>query len=204
MNKRERIEWCDIWVAGADDDSRPRLLMVGDSIARSYFVQAEKELNGAFLCARLATSICVGDTGIAKQLALLLDEYRFAAIHFNNGLHGWDYDAASYAKGLCRVLDFIKKRSPQSKLILANTTPVRRPEHLDEFDPKTDRVRERNRIAQDIATKRHLPTNDLFSLVIDHPEFFSGDGVHFNPTGQSILGQQVAQVVLKESKLNGK
>ncbi len=195
MIRREYIEWRDMWVAGASEESLPRLLLVGDSITRSYYAQVEKELKGVFLCARLATSTCVCDTVFEKELALLMDDYRFAVIHFNNGLHGWDYDEASYAQGLGRVLDFILKCSPQSRLIWASSTPVRRSDDRNALDPKTERVRERNRLALELARKRTLPVNDLFGSVIDHPEYFSEDGVHFNPIGQGILGTQVAQAV---------
>ena len=57
MTKREAIEWRDIWVTGANDDSRPRLLLVGDSITRSCFAQVEMELKGIFFCARLTPGV---------------------------------------------------------------------------------------------------------------------------------------------------
>ncbi len=196
--RREYIEWRDIWVTGAPDESLPRLLLVGDSIARSYFSPVEAELKGRFLCARLTTSTCVCDPAFKKELALLLDDYRFAVIHFNNGLHGWEYDEADYASGLRHVLDFIRKRSPQSRLIWASSTPVRQGNDLNVLDPRTDRVRERNRLARAIAARRKLPINDLFGCVIDHPDYFSGDGVHFNANGQNVLGKEVVRTVLSE------
>lgn len=198
MIPRENIEWRDIWVTGANDDMMPRALFVGDSIARSYFGHVEAELEGAFLCARMTTSTCAADRGMEKELELLLDDYSFAVIHFNNGLHGWGYDETSYAKGLNRVWSFIAERCPRSRLIWANTTPMRRKEDLSAFSPETDRVRERNRLARDIAVNRQVPINDLFGCVVDHPEYFWEDGVHFNQEGQSILGKQVARMVLKE------
>lgn len=193
---REQIEWRDIWVSGANDESLPRVLLVGDSIARSYFAHVEQELQGVYLCARLTTSTCVWDKVFEKELALLLDDYRFSVIHFNNGLHGWDYDEASYAKGLCRVLNYLAERCPESRLLLANTTPLRWADNLDVFDSKTDRVRERNRLTREIAFTRKLPVTDLFGCVIDHPEYYSEDGVHFNLDGQSVLGKHVARSIL--------
>ena len=198
MRHREHIEWHDIWVTGADDGAMSRALFVGDSIARSYFAHVEEELRGIFLCARMTTSTCVADKALEKELGLVLDNYRFAAIHFNNGLHGWGYDERAYANGLSRVLDFIAGRCPRSIVILANTTPVRRKDDISTFAPETDRVRERNRLACDIAATHKVPVNDLFSCVADHPEYFTEDGVHFNMEGQRVLGKQVARIVLKE------
>ena len=44
-----------------------------------------------YACARVTSSKCVADSTFAGELALVLDDYEFAVIHFNNGLHGWDY-----------------------------------------------------------------------------------------------------------------
>ncbi len=196
MTYREQYEWRDIWVTDANDEKRPRVLLVGDSIARSYFGYVEGELRGVYLCARLATSTCVCDPVFEKELALLLDDYRFAVIHFNNGLHGWDYDEPAYGNGLCRVLDFIRQRAPASQLILANTTPFRCNGNPNELDPRNERVRERNRLAQAAAGSRGLAVNDLYAVVLDHPSYFEQDGVHFNPDGQRVLGAQVARMVI--------
>ncbi|MBI3986388.1 MAG: SGNH/GDSL hydrolase family protein [Lentisphaerae bacterium] len=201
MLKREYIEWSDIWLTGANDNGLPRVLLVGDSIARSYFAVVEKELSGRFFCARSATSRSVCDPVFGKELALLLDDNRFAVIHFNNGLHGWDYDEETYRECLSKTLDFIVARSPVSRLIWASSTPLRRENNLAELDPETDRVRERNRLAGALMTQRNIPINDLFGLVIDHPEYF-GDSVHFNANGQNVLGAQVARRIVEETTRN--
>ena len=201
MKPREYIEWCNIWVTGADQErGLPRLLLVGDSIAQSYSGGVEKTLDGRFRCARLTTSRCAGDPQLNQALNLLLDEFPFAVIHFNNGLHGWDYDEPAYAKGLADVLDFIRAKSPGSRLIWGSTTPVWKSGESGTLDAsKTARVRERNRIAKAIAAERRIPIDNLFSRVIGHPEFVSQDGVHFNPAGQDALARQVARAILREA-----
>lgn len=199
MKPLEYIEWCNIWVTGAAEDrGLPRLLLVGDSIAQSYFGGVEKTLEGRFRCARLTSSRCAADPHLKKELALLLDEFPFAMIHFNNGLHGWDYDEPAYAKGLADALDFIRAKNPASRLILGSTTPVWQSGETGALDAaKTARVRARNRIAKAVAAKRHILLDNLFARVIGHPEFVSPDGVHFNPAGQDTLARQVARVILR-------
>jgi hypothetical protein len=195
--KRESIEWCDVWVMGATEAKLPRVLLIGDSIARSYYSGVEKSLEGKALCAQLATSKSLCDPSFLKELSLLLDDYDFTVIHINNGLHGWDYSEADYAAHLPLVLDFIRAHAKNAKLIWANTTPVRKGKAVTEVDPKTDRVRERNRIADKIMGERNIPVDDLFGPVIDHPEFFSEDGVHFNATGVPVLAERVVAEILK-------
>ena len=199
MANLEFIEWCDMWVTGASvTDRRRRVLLIGDSITRSYYGGVEKILGEGVLCARLATSRCASDPKLKKELALLLKEFRFAVIHFNNGLHGWDYPEAAYAEGLAETLDFIVRHGNGANVVLASTTPVWMKGQPGTLDPRTDRVRERNRISQALAAQHSLPVNDLFELVIGHPEYFADDGVHFNGQGQEILSRAVAEAILRE------
>jgi len=81
---RERIEWIDIWVTDADKTDLPRVLLVGDSITRGYFGGVEKHLAGKAYCARLTTSKCVSDPTFNDDLKLILNQYKFSVIHFNN------------------------------------------------------------------------------------------------------------------------
>jgi lysophospholipase L1-like esterase len=194
---RERIEWADIWVTDADKDDLPRVLLIGDSITRGYFGEVEKHLAGNAYCARLATSKCVSDPSFMDEVQLLLKQYRFAVIHLNNGLHGWGYTEEQYHKGLAETVDAIRKQAGDAKLIWATTTPVRDRSDLESFGERTERVKVRNELAAEIMKERDIPTNDLFGLVEDHPDWFSSDGTHFNGKGKAAQGKQVADIVAK-------
>ena len=201
--KREHIEWCNIWVTAAPDEQTSRVALIGDSITQSYYGRVEQILAASFTCARLTTSKCVCDPSFSKELKLLLDEYPCSIIHLNNGLHGWDYTERAYAQSLKRTFSFIRSRWPESILIWAQTTPVRKngaPQELDE--QKTARVRERNLLARQIAFEQGIPVNDLYSVVEDHPEYYAPDGVHFAEPGVAALASQVAQCIL-ELKAHG-
>ena len=78
MVHRENIEWCDIWVSGATGTTYPRVLLIGDSIARSYYPHVQKQLEGRYACARIASSKCVADPVYVRELELVLREYEFA------------------------------------------------------------------------------------------------------------------------------
>lgn len=195
---RERIEWCDVWVEDGESADLPRLLLVGDSIARSYYQQVQTRVCERFACARVATSKCAGDPAFLKELQLVVDEYEFAVVHFNNGLHGVGYDENTYSAGMSEALELFNAHSPATKVILATSTPIWSTDHPDTLDPRTDRVRERNRIVTTLAAERGVPVNDLFDAVVEHPEFFSSDGVHFLEAGQVVLGALVAGEVINQ------
>ncbi|MCA9115620.1 MAG: SGNH/GDSL hydrolase family protein [Planctomycetaceae bacterium] len=197
---RERIEWIDIWVTNADRDDLPRVLLVGDSITRGYFGGVEKQLAGKAYCARLTTSKCVSDPTFNDDLLLLLKQYRFSAIHFNNGLHGWGYTEEQYRDGLARTITAVRKHAGEATLIWATTTPVRNRTDLQTFAERTDRVKTRNSLAAGIMKDSGIATDDLFELVKDHAEWQSTDGVHFNAGGNEALAKQVAGSVLKNLK----
>jgi hypothetical protein len=192
---RERIEWADIWVTDADKDDLPRVLLIGDSITRGYFGEVEKHLAGKAYCARLTTSKCVSDPFFPDEVQLLLKQYPFAVIHFNNGLHGWGYSEEQYRDGLLRLMETFKKHGADAKLIWATTTPVRDRDNLQKVSERTERVKARNRIAAEIMKERGIPTNDLFGLVEQYPDWHSGDGVHFNGKGKLAQGVAVAESV---------
>ncbi|MHB8865411.1 MAG: SGNH/GDSL hydrolase family protein [Pirellulaceae bacterium] len=193
---RERIEWADIWVTDADKSELPRVLLIGDSITRGYFDAVEKQLAGKAYCARLTTSKCVADPSFLDEVQLLLKQYRFAVIHFNNGLHGFGYTEDQYRSGLSGLLEVLEKHSSNAKLIWATTTPMREPSDLGQIAALTARVKARNQIAAELLRDRRIVTNDLYDLVEQHQGYFSGDGVHFNEQGRELLAKQVAEVVL--------
>jgi lysophospholipase L1-like esterase len=193
---RERIEWADIWVTNADKDDLPRVLLVGDSITRGYFDAVEKRLAGKAYGARLATSKCVADPTFLDEVQLLLKQYRFAVIHFNNGLHGFGYTEEQYRLGLVELMATFQKHAPNAKLLWASSTPIRKRENLQEISDGTERVQARNEIAAELMKERSVPVDDLYGLVEQHPDWFSGDGVHFNEKGREVEAQQVAEAIL--------
>ena len=195
---RERIEWIDIWVTNADQDDLPRVLLVGDSIVRGYFAETEKRLSGKASCARLTTSKCVSDPTFNEDLQLLLKQYKFDVIHFNNGLHGWGYDEEQYREGLSNTVAALKKHAPHAKLIWATTTPDRDKSDLQKFGKRAERVKDRNRIAAEIMEQHRIPSDDLFGLVENQPDWHSNDGVHFNAQGKETQASQVAETIQKQ------
>jgi len=136
---RERIEWCDIWITNADSNDLPRVLLIGDSITRGYFGGVEKALDGKANCARLTTSRCICDPVFFDELEMVLRQYPFDVIHFNNGLHGWGYSEAQYREAFPKLLDTLRRENPNARLIWTTTTPVRTRSDLDQLDEKTQR-----------------------------------------------------------------
>ena len=189
---RENIEWLDVWLPDTNQHSLPHILLVGDSIARSYTKQVEANLKGKAYVARLATSKSLGDPALLDQVALILRERSFDVIHFNNGMHGDGYTEEEYGAALPGLLEILRRLAPRAKLMWASTTDVRVKNNIAQIDSKTDRIVHRNQIAAALMTQRNIPIDDLFSVVKDHGEYHAEDGVHFNQHGIDILAAQVS------------
>ena len=71
---------------------------------------------------------------------------------------------------------------------------------LAQIAADTKRVRARNKIAEEIVGKEGIPVDDLYTLVKDHPEYWSQDGVHFNSQGIAVEAEQVSKQILESLK----
>ena len=198
---REGIEWCEIWIPEADNNTKlPRVLLIGDSIANSYHGKVADLLRGKVSVSKLATSKSVGDPLLLAEVALVLDQGPFDVVHFNNGLHGRDYSEAEYRTSFPELIATIRKHAPNAKLIWRTSTPTHPAGDNSKFDEFTARVKVRNQIAKEIVTKEGIPIDDLFGLVADHSDYFSPDGVHFSGKGVEVAAADVAEQILKSLK----
>jgi len=97
-SRAEEIEWT--WeVRPAHVDSKlPNVLLVGDSITRNYYPEVQRQLNQVANVYLMATSASVGDPRLPRQLAEFsaAESVSFKVVHFNNGMHGWNYSEADY------------------------------------------------------------------------------------------------------------
>lgn len=193
-SSHESIEWCDIWISHANEDKLPRVLLIGDSITRAYYPEVEKRLAGKAYVGRLSSSAFISDPALARQIAMVLSQYKFDIIHFNNGMHGWEHTEKEYDEAFPKFLATIKAYAPGAKLIWANTTTLKVSPNLppDNDTQATDeRIAVRNEIALKYIQPEGIKVDDLNSLVKGHPDYHC-DNVHFNDQGISLEAAQVA------------
>ncbi|MEI7946901.1 MAG: SGNH/GDSL hydrolase family protein [bacterium] len=194
--ERENIEWCDVWIPGATNTNKPRVLLVGDSITKGYYKVASDQLGEKATCARFATSACIADPAFHVQLEALLSQYTFALIHFNNGLHGVGYTEEEYQAGYKKALKSIQKHSPSTKLVLALSTPLNETSQANGLNP---RITERNRIVSELAKTYGAAVNDLHSISKGHPEYYT-DAYHYKAVAIELQGKQVAEIIKAQLK----
>jgi hypothetical protein len=191
---RESIEWCDIWVSHANETNLPRVLLIGDSITRAYYPEVERRLAGKAYVGRLSSSAFISDPVLLEQVEMVLGQYKFDVIHFNNGMHGWQHSEKEYEQAFPKFLKTIQKYAPNAKLIWADTTPLKVSPNLpagNQTQATDERIAARNAIARKFAQAKGIPVDDLNTPMRGHPEFHS-DNVHFNDEGIALQAAQVA------------
>lgn len=201
----ERIEWTDVWVADANQNALPRVLLIGDSITQGYFRDVEKDLAGKAYCAKFATSMFLSNPDYLDGLKTILRRYRFSVIHINNGLHGWTgYTEVQYRQGLPKLMETLAKYDRGATVIWATTTPRRNPQNSAELAADNGRVLERNRVAVEYMNHHGIAVDDLYLLVASHPEYYNlpQDSTHFNAQGRAIEAKQVSEIILRDLRDN--
>ncbi len=184
---KEKIEWT--WSDHSDtvDPKLPNVLLIGDSITRAYFPEVAKRLAGRANVYLFATSCSSGDPRLSAQLHLYFETApSFRVIHFNNGMHGWDYSDKAFAAALPIMVHELRKERPGSRLIWGTITPVRKDNSLGATNA---RIEARNALALVVMKHAGIPIDDQHALMEGHGDLHLDD-VHFNDRGSEVQGDQ--------------
>lgn len=196
---RENIEWCDFWWMHESDQSKPRVLFVGNSISRGYYPEVSKILEDVANSDRFSSSRSIADPALIKETKMAMGKYNHAIIHFNNGLHGWHLNGAEYEAGLRKYVRFLKSHKAKGcQLVYSLTTPVPSKEEGVKLDPERNQVViERNRIARKIMEENNIPVIDLYGLMEPEIEKYSiaKGNVHYKKEGYKRLAARITEVI---------
>ncbi len=185
----------------------PRVLLIGDSISIGYTIPVRKQLQGKALVFRPPVNCQHTGYGLAN-LETWLGANPWDAIHFNWGI--WDthmldangelvfdeakaagplhirYTPERYRENLIRLVDIL--HSAGAALIWASSTPI-----MSRSGARFDDVAIRNAVAAEVMQAHHIEIDDLYGFVLPQAKAWqSPDQVHFNETGNDVLGERVA------------
>jgi lysophospholipase L1-like esterase len=190
----EEIEWTWEVRPPHPDPKLPNVLLLGDSLSRNYFPQVTKDLAGMANVYLMASSTSVGDPRLPREIRKFaaMEHVPFRVVHFNNGMHGWDYTEAQYKAAFPEFLRTVRSLvGSNSALIWATTTPVK----PNAFNGATnDRVDARNALARTFVDAAHIPIDDQHALMMQHRDLYQ-DTVHFNAAGSKLMGDQAAAMI---------
>lgn len=190
----EETEWTWEVRPQHPDAKLPNVLLLGDSISRNYFPTVSQSLSGIANVYLMASSAAVGDPRLPRQIAefAAMEGVHFSIVHFNNGMHGWDYSEAQYKSAFPSFLHAIRKLSEiHGVLIWATTTPVKTDVATG---PTNLRIDLRNDIAISLVKADGIAIDDQHQLMMQHQDYYDGS-VHFNAEGTQLQGDQVTTAI---------
>jgi len=196
--------------ATISDPTRPRVLLIGDSILNGYANTVIKRLAGKAYVDYWVTPACQSE-GFNKILAVVLKNGPYDVIHINLGLHGFQKDRTvpgktekqpripegQYEPLTKSFIEVMRKENPQGKIIWASTTPITFRDKPAELNPESNSIIiEHNRMAAKIMAELNVTVNDLYSLMINHLDLKAND-FHWKDAAKKIQGDACADFVLK-------
>ncbi|MFD1162397.1 SGNH/GDSL hydrolase family protein [Hwangdonia seohaensis] len=197
----ENTEWTRSWIVNTNDSKLPKVLIVGDSHVERYYGIVASNLESYASCSKFTTSKSLGDPIFIEQLELVLKQYTFDVISFNNGLHGEDYPIEAYSKYVPIAYNLLNKNAKKS-VIWVNSTAIRDKNNLNEFAPRNKQIIERNKYLTNFTKENNIPLIDFYSNTAHNLNYYTNDGVHFNNEGVKIEATLITQEIAKKLNLN--
>ena len=186
---REEIEWSIVYMFGTNDESKPRALLIGDSICNGYQSVVINRLKGKMNITYWASSKCATDPAYFRELDLILSSNHYDAVSFNNGLHSMGSNRAEWEDAYRSAVKFLRAKLPNAKILIVTNTPLENPD-------TTVKSKELSEFAQKIAAENGLPVIDLYSVTetLGTKDLWR-DGVHFSAPAVELQGKTVADAL---------
>ena len=188
----------------APETKLPRVLIIGDSISRSYTKQVTQLLTGKAEVQRVQANCKFSAYGV-KNTAGWIAKGKWDIIHFNFGmwdLYGWKQKVKAtpetYAANLDKIVTILKTSG--ARLIFATTTPNCKSKEIKSILVSAERHGQFALAALEVMKKHQVKVNDLCAVVapeIDKHQL-AANNVHYNSKAAMLLARQVVKVLEEE------
>ncbi|MDR2755620.1 MAG: SGNH/GDSL hydrolase family protein [Planctomycetaceae bacterium] len=183
------------WDFVKDDPNLPRVILIGDSISRSYTQPVRSLLAGKANVHRAPANCGSTTTGLHEINGWLKEgqgEGKWDIIVFNFGIHDRNRLAKEYAENLEKLIEQLQKTD--AKLLWVRTTP------FNDKDEPTDAPLNGsllNDVADKIMKEHDIPICDLYTPFIERTkELIGNDRIHFTTEGQKALAEEVSRSIM--------
>jgi lysophospholipase L1-like esterase len=185
--------------ATVTDPSLPRVLLIGDSITNGYLEPVRKALSGKANIDAWITPTTQADKSLPKTVAAILGWQKYAVVHFNLGLHGWQkgrIPEGQYEALTRQLVQNLRAGAPQATLIWATITPVTVKGEPEKLNPEIQpTIEEHNRMALAVMKSEGVEIDDLARLMAGHLPMAAGDMFHWKPAGVALLTESVTKSI---------
>jgi lysophospholipase L1-like esterase len=185
--------------ATVTDPSLPRVLLIGDSITNGYLEPTRRALAGKANIDAWITPTTQADKSLPKTIAAILAWQKYAVIHFNLGLHGWQkgrIPEGQFEPLTRQLVHNLRAGAPRATLIWATITPVTVKGEPEKLHPEIQRtIGDHNRMALAVMKSEGVEINDLAALMADKLPLAAGDMFHWKPAGMKLITEQVTKSI---------
>ena len=183
------------------DTTRPRVLLIGDSILNGYLGAVKTALKGKAYVDAWVNPYCQSEN-YNRILANVLTNGPYDVVHFNMGLHGWQKDRikdGTFEPLTKAYVEVIRAKLPKAKIIWASSTPVTVKNKPTELDQEINSIIvEHNRMAAKVMGEMNVPVNDFYALLVGKLGLARGDQFHWKNEAYVILAQCATDSILRE------
>lgn len=183
--RTETFEWDNIWWEHTENTTARRIFYIGDSISCGVRRLITKLSADTILCDGFGTSKALDHPFLIPSIELCMSQQsRYDAILVNNGLHGKHLSAEEYEVHYEKLLTYLLRTGKPVFVVLSTDDTV--------HSERSQRVKLRNAVAENLAKKHGLPLIDLYTASLENAALHTPDGVHFTEEGY----EQLAQCIL--------
>ena len=179
----------------------PNVLLIGDSIANGYLEPVTKALAGKANVEAWITPTSQGDKSLPGKIADICAAQKYAVIHFNLGLHGWQpgrIPEGQFEPLTHTLVQSLKKSAPQAVLIWATITPVSVKGEPEKLNPEIQpTIEQHNALATKVMKEEGVTINDLDALLRPHLNLMAGDMFHWKPEAREMMARAVSEAIVK-------
>ena len=197
---RENVEWTNTWIEACTNPTKPRILIIGDSVSRELRSEMSKMFS-EYAFDFIGSSSSFEDPCFYNVLDAFFKNnvYNYQLILCNIvAKHGWYIQTnnnpkhvARYTKGFTGFVKYLQKRC--KNVVLLTSTPNKLKEDPSLSDEvKNAEIQKRNAIQTKIFAKRGLLIVDLYSFVMQNQYAYS-DHCHFLERSAS---QEIARYIM--------
>lgn len=180
------------------DRSRPRVLLIGDSIVGGYHKHVLDQLEGRAYVDIWIHPHCQSER-LNQILADVLENGPYDVVHFNMGLHGWPkgrINEGTFEPLTAGFVREIREACPDAAVIWASTTPVTTKGKPCELDPNINpTIMDHNRMAANVMAREKVPVNDFYGILADRLDLAAGDQFHWSAPAHELLGAAAAAAI---------
>lgn len=186
-------------MAEVTDPSLPRVLLIGDSITNGYLPLVRTALAGKANVDAWITPTTQADKSLPGTLDAILGQQKYAVIHFNLGLHGWQKGRipdGQFVPLTHTLVQSLKKPAPTAHLIWATITPVTVKGEPEKLNPEIQpTIEQHNAMALKVMKEEGVAINDLSTLMLANLKLAAGDMFHWKTEGREMQAKAVTAAI---------